>query len=300
MSFQILNYLPKLNNVEYHNTWIKAECPICKGILKIASSGAKIGAFACYTSDCHKIRPNPIVKELTKDEFRPKKSLYSTRQIRIPNLSDIITPLHFKLTEDNAKDFFSAETYKPPWSDKSPDGDEITIYNYDDFKLVRIKPLTEKKFFYFRVKKEGVWINEVPTTFKNVPVYRSNYLSSSVIFCEGEKVASYLQKLQLNAVSFPSFVYQESYLAKFLRCLSYKVKNIVYLTDNDDTGKQKADKFLKEAWKSGINSNSCNIAELLGRGTEKNYDAADAIDEKIIATREDLMGLLLKCNTQKA
>ncbi len=113
-----------------------------------------------------------------------------------------------------------------------------------------------------------------------------------MVFVEGEKVASYLQELGINAVSFPSFVYQQSYLAKFLRCLSYKVKNIIYLEDNDDTGKQKAQKFLHEAWKSGINASSYNIAQLLGRGAEKNYDAADAIDNWEICTREELLGLL--------
>jgi hypothetical protein len=40
------------------------------------------------------------------------------------------------------------------------------------------------------------------------------------------------------------------------------------------------------------------VAELLGRGAEKNYDAADAIENWEICTREELLGLLW--NTKKA
>jgi hypothetical protein len=70
------------------------------------------------------------------------------------------------------------------------------------------------------------------------------------------------------------------------------VRNIAYLTDNDEVGEAKGQKFLHEAWKSGITASSYNIAELLGRGAEKNYDAADAIDNWEICTREELLGLL--------
>ncbi len=77
------------------------------------------------------------------------------------------------------------------------------------------------------------------------------------------------------------------------------MRNIVYLTDNDEVGEAKAQKFLHEAWKSGINASSYNIAELLGKESEKNYDAADAIENWEICTREELLGLLKGCNTQK-
>jgi hypothetical protein len=301
--FQILNYLHKLENVSNHRSWILADCPICgENKLKIVSEGKKAGAYSCYSSSqCHLLRkegtgyqPSLIADKLQEGEFRPLCSS-SPRQIRIPKLQDIVTPLPLDLSQVDVPQFFSDLPYKAPWTSTNESGDKITIYRYLDFDLVRIDPApykNEKKFFYFRVKKSGNWVNEVPTTFKHVPVYRSDYLQHSVIFCEGEKVASYLQELQLAAVSFPSFVYQQSYLAKFLRCLSYKVKNIIYLEDNDETGKVKAQKFLHEAWKSGINASSFNIAQLLGRGAENNYDAADAIDNWEIVTREELLELL--------
>jgi hypothetical protein len=303
--FQILKYLHKLENVSSHRSWILADCPICgENKLKIVSEGTKRGAYSCYSSSqCHLLRkegtgyqPSLIADKLQEGEFRPLCSS-SPRQIRIPKLQDIVTPLPLDLTQIDVTQFFSDLPYEAPWSITNESGDKVTIYRYLDFELVRIDPHDKKKFFYFRIKKSGNWVNEVPTTFKHVPVYRSNYLQHSVIFCEGEKVASYLQELQLASASFPSFVYQQSYLAKFLRCLSYKVKNIIYLEDNDDTGKQKAQKFLQEAWKSGISASSYNIAELLGRGAEKNYDAADAIDDWEIVTREELLGLLW--NTKK-
>ena len=304
MTFQILNYLPKLENVENHRSWILADCPICgEHKLKIVAEGTKKGAYSCYSSSqCHLLRkegtgyqPSLIADKLQQGEFRPRRSNSHLRQIKLPPLRDIVKPLELNLQETDNAQFFSDLPYKAPWSSKNESGDKVTIYRYLDFQLIRIDPSPhkhEKKFFYFRIKKSGNWVNEVPTTFKHVPVYHSDYLQHSIIFCEGEKVASYLQELQLAAVSFPSFVYQQSYLAKFLRCLSYKVKNIIYLEDNDETGKQKAQKFLQEAWKSGINASSYNIAELLGRGAEKNYDAADAIDSWEICTREELLGLL--------
>lgn len=295
MTFLILNYVNQLQNVETHNSWFLADCPVCGAHkLKVVTTGTKAGAFACYSSECHKIKPNPIIKELTKNEFKPKS--YAARRIHVPKLQDIIKPLELNLQEIDVTQFYSSLPYEKPWHTFFDDGKKLTIYKYNDFNLHRIDAApnsNEKKFFYFRIKKEnGEWSNEVPTVFRNVPVYRSEYISSCVVFTEGEKVASSLQSLGLNALSFPSFVYQQSYLAKFIRCLSYKVRNIIYLTDNDEVGKTKAEKFLHEAWKSGITASSYNIAELLGKGDEKNYDAADSIDESIISSRDDLFNLL--------
>jgi len=291
--------------VENHRSWTLADCPVCgEHKLKIVTEGKKYGAFGCYSKkECHKLRkegvgyqPSLISAKLQEGEFRPKRRSSALRQIKLPPLRDIVKPLELNLQEVDVTQFFSSVPYEKPWSTYFEDGDKFTIYPYDDFQLIRIDPSPhkhEKKFFYFRIKKSGNWVNEVPVSFKHVPVYRSDYLQHSVIFCEGEKVASCLQELQLAAVSFPSFVYQQSYLAKFLRCLSHnKVKNIIYLEDNDTTGREKAQKFLQEAWKSGINASSYNIAQLLGRGAEKNYDAADAIDNWEICTREELLGLL--------
>ena len=309
--FQILNYLHKLENTSNHRSWILADCPICgENKLKIVAEGTKKGAYSCYSSSqCHLLRkegtgyqPSLISAKLQEGEFRPRRSS-SPRQIRVPKLIDIVTPRPLNLAEINAKQFFSDLPYEKPWQTYFEDGKKLTIYKYDDFTVNRIDPAPnsgEKKFFYFRIKKEnGEWVNEAPTKFNHVPVYRSCYLTTFVVFVEGEKVASYLQELGINAVSFPSFVYEQSYLAKFLRCLSYKVKNIIYLEDNDETGNEKAQKFLQEAWKSGISASSYNIAQLLGRGAEKNYDAADAIENWEICTREELLGLLKGCNTQK-
>jgi hypothetical protein len=297
--FLILNYLQKLDDLqklEYHSSWIKAQCPVCGGSLKIVSSGTKSGAYSCYTSDCHKLRPNPIREYLTQGEFKPKK--YSNRKIHAPQITDIVTPLPLNLNEIDVTQFYTNLPHEKPWSSKNELGDKVTIYNYQDFQLVRIDPHDKKKFFYFRVKDaNNNWINEVPINFKNIPVYTSKYISKCVIFTEGEKVADCLQSLGLFALSFPSFVYQQSYLAKFLRCLSFRIENIIYLSDNDETGQIKAQKFLREAWKSKINASSYNIAELLGKSEEKNYDCADAVESWEIVTREELLGILKQCST---
>jgi hypothetical protein len=300
VTFLILNYISKLENVSEHNSWLLADCPVCgEHKLKVVTTGKKAGAFACYSgSECHKVKPNPIVKELTKGEFKLKS--YAARRIHVPKLVDIVTPLPLDLSQVDVTQFFSELAFEKPWSTTFENGTTLTIYPYDDFQVLRLKPENEKKFFYFRAKQpDGSWLNEVPTTFRNVPIYLSKYAQSSVIFVEGEKCAAALHSLGIAALSFPSFVYQQSYLAKFMRCLSYKVRNIAYLTDNDEVGEAKAQKFLHEAWKSGISASSYNIAQLLGRGAEKNYDAADAIDSWEICTREELLGLLKGCNTQK-
>ena len=296
--------------MENHRSWILADCPIChENKLKIVAEGTKKGAYSCYSSSqCHLLRkegtgyqPSLIAAKLQQGEFRPKHRNSVLRQIKIPPLRDIIKPLPLNLQELDVTQFFSDLPFEKPWSTTFENGTTLTIYPYDDFQVLRLKPENEKKFFYFRIKQpDGSWLNEVPTTFRNVPIYLSKYVQPFVIFVEGEKCAAALQQIGIAALSFPSFVYQQSYLAKFLRCLSYKVRHILYLTDNDEVGEAKAQKFLHEAWKSGISASSYNIAELLGRGAEKNYDAADAIDNWEICTREELLGLLKGCNTQKA
>lgn len=288
--------------MENHRSWILADCPICgEHKLKIVTEGTKKGAYSCYSSSqCHLLRkegtgyqPSLIAAKLQEGEFRPKRSNSASRKIRIPQIRDIVTPLPLDLSQIDVTQFFSELAFEKPWSTTFEDGTTLTIYPYDDFQLLRLKPENEKKFFYFRFKQpDGSWLNEVPTTFRNVPIYLSKYAQPFVIFVEGEKCAAALQSLGIAALSFPSFVYQQSYLAKFLRCLSYKVKNIIYLEDNDEVGEAKAQKFLHEAWKSGINASSYNIAELLRKESEKNYDAADAIDSWEICTREELLGLL--------
>lgn len=298
MTFFILNYVNRLQNVEYHSSWLLADCPVCGAHkLKVVTAGRKVGAFACYSDrECHKTKPNPIVKELTKGEFKSKN--YAARRIHVPKLQDIVTPRPLNLEKLDTTQFYTDIVYKKPWSSINELGDKITVYNYQDFSLVRIDPHNKKKFFYFRVKNaNNEWVNEVPTNFKNIPVYTSKYISKCVIFTEGEKVADCLQSLGLFALSFPSFVYQQSYLTKFLRCLSFRIENIIYLSDNDETGELKAQKFLHEAWKSKINASSYNIAELLGKADEKNYDCADAVENWDIVTREELLGLLKCCMT---
>jgi len=301
VTFLILNYVNQLQNVETHNSWFLADCPACGAHkLKVVTTGIKAGAFSCYENSCEKTRPNPIIKELTKNEFKPKS--YAARRIHVPKLQDIIKPLELNLQEIDVTQFYSSLPYEKPWQTTFEDGGKLTIYKYQDFTLNRIDPAphkNEKKFFYFRIKQpDGTWLNEVPTTFRNVPIYLSKYAQPFVVFVEGEKCAAALQSLGIAALSFPSFVYQQSYLAKFIRCLSYTTKNIIYLTDNDEVGEAKAQKFLHEAWKSDINASSYNIAELLGKGDEKNYDVADAIDDWLICSREELLGVL-KCSIQK-
>lgn len=305
--FLILNYLQKLDDLEkleHHSSWIKAKCPACGGILKIVSSGTKSGAYSCYTNDCQRATPNPIREYLTRGEFKSKANNYSSRKMRMPSIVDIVSPRPLLLSEIDVTEFYTDIVYERPWQTTFEDGDKLTIYKYDEFTLNRIDPAPhkdKKKFFYFRIKDiNNEWVNEVPKHFKKVPVYQSKYIAESVVFCEGEKCASALQSLGINALSFPSFVYQQSYLAKFLRCLSYRLRRAIYLTDNDEVGEAKAQKFLQEAWKSGISASSYNIAQLLGRGAEKNYDAADAIENWEICTREELLGLLKGCNTPKA
>jgi len=268
-------------------TWIKAICPVCGGSnLKI---NLRTNAFACYTQECHKIRPNPIVIALAGDAFykRTEKKYEPVR------LVEYVKPLLFSVHDPT--EYYTEIPYVPSWSKTFPDS-KYTIYNYDDFQVVRVDPKGKKKFFYQRYKPtpDSEWVNGIPAKLKNVPLFRSDYVAASVVLSEGEKTAEYLQALGINSLAFPSFIQTSDSLPKYIRCMAHEVKNIIYLEDNDVAGSDKRDFILHNAWKAGINAVSFNVAKMVGFSHASGYDVADAIDGGIIKSRESLFNLLIK------
>jgi hypothetical protein len=303
--FNILNHLDKLRDygeVKEYGTWMLATCPVCGGKLKINTNPSKEGAYACYTNFCHESFGNPVRKLLYKrkpfsvaNNFNPKSSGYK-------KLPDLVYPIPIKA---EAKDFLTKVTFIPPTQKRElTNGHKklFTYFEYKDFRVVRLDYQSDnviKKFIYPEYFDSGVWIEGVPLTLTEIPLYRLSYLQPSIVFTEGEKCATIAQKLGLAAVTFPMFAYSERYIDRYVRKLKERgVDNVLYLEDNDKIGQKKADTVLNYCYKNGIGGKSANLVSIFpDYSNVSGFDIYDAHKASLITTG-NVIDIVEKCLCQ--
>lgn len=292
-SFNILDYVDKLQIKQTHTTWLEAVCPVCGGKLKISTVGIKRGAYACYTSECHKLNPNPIRNHL--DPGSRFKIVPRTKTMKIiPKL------LPFDRTEINYN--YSLDQFYIQNKDYNPDQfvDNARIGNniitrfyylseddevYEDVLsliLVRVdNVVTHKKSIYFQYTYDqvaGVPICTEGTPKKPIskPFFRKEVIQPFCIFVEGEKCAYIAQKHDLAAFSIPAYMHSEYYLPDVCQTLkNMGVTDILIFRDNDHPGLLKASLLGYNLYRKGIRAKIVNIAEYAHTTDIGGYDIAD-------------------------
>lgn len=286
--FCILDYIPQLERygeVKNNGSWIEATCPICGGKLKIRTTADGHAPYSCFTNSCHELRPNPIRKLLYRPNSFNAKNSFSVKLTRPYKLTEIVKP---KYVQDSIYSFLSKVPYVPPKRVKFEDR-IFTYFSYEDFRVTRVDYILDgvkQKVVYpeYYDATSNIYVKGVPSDLTDLPIYRKDYLQENILLGEGEKVATIGQRLGLAALTFPSFLYSEMYLERAVRNLKAKgVKNVLYLTDNDEAGFQKAKKVLNLLWKYSIGANQINLAQSFNEYKDvSGFDLADCFSLHLI------------------
>jgi hypothetical protein len=297
--FKILDHLDKLENVKHHLTWGSATCPVCGGTLKFSKSGYKANSYACYTSNCHTIK-----NEYGVNRIKAKLQVYSpfssgNTHFKVANIFTTPTRLlEIPIPIVDTLQLYSDIEYKPPKRNTSKDKQKRYIYfEYDAFTYVRVDTITEEgvdKYFYpTHVNNRGFSIKGMPLD-SGLPVYRTEYIQRDVLVVEGEKCASFLQKLGMSAICVNSAFMSEHTLKDIMQALKdLGVENIVYLSDNDIAGEHKANMTMQAAWSVGIHADVLRIVDYYVEYSElQGFDIVDLYLKNRISTREDVMEIV--------
>jgi hypothetical protein len=300
MSFNILDCLKTLETygpVTENSTWIEATCPVCGGKLKITKNPSKLGAYGCYTNECHrdsKIR-NVLYRKMP---FRPSKAFTITKTKTV-KLAEIISPIAVKAT---AKSFLTDVKFIAPKQEKLEDGKTYTYFLYEGFRVVRLDTIdsegNSKKYIHpeYLPNPDGEYIKGIPSNLSYPPIYRDIYIQSSMVFVEGEKTATVAQYMGLAAATLPTMAYSEKPIEIYAKYLAAKgVENVLYLMDNDIPGKHKATLFRNAFNKYGIGCNVINLASDIYKEYKDwgGFDLCDAYNQYLVNNVEEFIDSIL-------
>lgn len=296
--FNILEHLDKLEKVKRHSTWIEAACPACGGKLKISSSSARMGSYACYTEECHtqmdRRGRNKIRAILQPDSPFRTSNVFATSNIfkAQTRLSPTALPISTSL------DLSSPVIYVRPNVTQVDMYKRVVKFDYSGFSSYRVDYVDREtgvldKYFYPMYMSDKGNVLGLPSGV-DLPVYREDYISKDLVIAEGEKCATYLQRLGISCISIYGPYSGSSLLAGIMLKLRDRgVSNVVYLEDNDKPGRSKARKVLEECWRSGIHASSINVTDLYPQYRDiQGFDIADLYAADEIASYEDVVGLI--------
>lgn len=304
--FSILDHKKSLNIIEEHNTWFKAECPICGGNLKVNKLS---GAYACYTNHCEgnrqDINTNKIRNLLNKPSPFKQRSPFSLSSLfSNENQKRLIEVVKPKAISCESSAFSTNVAWTRP-RQKQVNGSILTCYQYTDtFRIIRVDYLGKKTIHmeYLDMDK-GKWQVGLPCKIPNKLCYRPEYLQPNIVVVEGEKCAAVAQRIGLAAICIPYFIYSEGYLNRYVSQLASdcKLENVLVLADNDDVGRKKAKTLATYFWKYNVGSTILNLAPFLGKQDTPGYDIYDAvIDKKIrVSNIISVLGELINASTHE-
>lgn len=276
--FNILDYLDRLDNVVEQSTWIQATCPVCGGSLKISKNPTKHGAYACYTNNCHQKNGNLIRNKLYKKKPFSKSSAFKNKAKKVSTLVSLVEPIPI---DTDASSFISDVTFTMPEQIRTQ-GKLFTYFDYGSFRMVRLDLKnpdgTKEKYIYPEYFNRNKYVKGLPSVIPDLPIYTDRYIQESMIFVEGEKVATIGQMLKLATATFPTFAFSEEALKKCAVLLKKQgVKNVLYLADNDEAGKHKAELICNYFWYNGIGTKAINLADVFTDfRRHKGFDLYDA------------------------
>lgn len=272
----LLQNLSIKKQTKYH---VEAECPVCKGKLKISLSPSSYGAYKCWTNNC---RPKDIKETLG-----------------IPKLSSTESPFSRSKIFDNdsflsiqAKDFENIDlckilSYVPLKQDlqvyinaKKQVRQRIFPYSRSQ-RILRVDEVgVKKKQVYIQYWSDEGWKNGVgEDTWELYSYGLENNITekSTIIFVEGEKTCEFVKQSGWAAITCMSSIFYSKDL--FLSLILFKkkfphIQNILYFPDDDAAGYKKAEYVETACAKAKLgfkvkNISSLNLKNLSG------FDLAD-------------------------
>jgi hypothetical protein len=194
-------------------------------------------------------------------------------------------------------DLISNVEYIPPRRHVTRENKRYIYFEYDAFTYVRVETITEEgadKYFYpTYINSKGHSVQGMPLD-SGLPVYRTQYLQRDVLVVEGEKCASFLQKLGLAAICINIAFVSDMTLSDIMEELKTRgVKNILYLPDNDYSGEVKANKIMQAAWKARLSADILNLVDFYVEYADlQGFDIVDLFMKNRIASKEDVLEII--------
>lgn len=280
MTFSILEYTEKLNNVEEKGSWLLADCPVCHAHkLKINASS---GAYKCYANDCssQKIRDSvakytPYIKTNLRVARKAVRRYLDAEPLYIP--IEILEALesHFvrcERKEEIDRKYYIYNVWQRTVRFESKDGKKIVAPQY--------LKVGDNYGNYVSGTGSGQWLlfNEQYLTTYSLTLERNipkNYLQGSyIMMAEGEKCAVSVTNETYECLTPAGFCFSPEYLDNAAkRLVTYGLKGVLYFEDNDTAGRKKSYMVSNACWRNGLECTVINPSFF-----SMDYAAVDGFD----------------------
>jgi hypothetical protein len=281
--FRLIDHIHLLDVQERKNSYVKAVCPVCQGIIKFNTNthSSYYGAYSCYSQGCSS---KDIRKALGLVEDNPYDFyVSSTPNEFIPSPIDIQKPVILCKVTNYAKpkqySFFSIDYQN---------NINLTYYKYTDKVRVKRIDTPDEKIPVFEIFVDGQWVSKDTAKYMDLyPLYTNGTdlsTGNTVFMAEGEKTTDYLCSLGLPCFTPCVIGFNVDYLSLTLQSYYARhIKNVYYFPDNDLAGERKAKIVLHACWNSGIGAKSISLNELFPtKELFKGMDLADIDKEELL------------------
>lgn len=283
MTFNILDYTEKLENVEDKGSWLLADCPVCHSHkLKINASS---GAYKCYANDCssQKIRDSvakytPYIKTNLRAARKAARRYLDAEPLYIPfNIFEALET-HFvrcERKEEIDRKYYVYNVWQRTVRFESKDGKKIVAPQY--------LKVGDNYGNYVSGTGSGQWLlfNEQHLTTYSIALENNvpkSYLQSKyIMIAEGEKCAVSVSNQTYECLTPAGFCFTPEYLDNAAkRFLTYGLRGVLYFEDNDTAGKKKAHMVANSCWRNGLQCTVINPTFFsMDYATIDGFDIAD-------------------------
>lgn len=279
MTFNILDYTEKLENVEEKSSWLLADCPVCHvHKLKINST---TGAYKCYANDCssQKIRDSvakytPYIKTNLRTPRKAARRYLDAEPLYIPNV--VLLALASLFVRSERTEEIDRQYYNYTSTQKS-----VRFTTKEDKKIVAPQYLKNDKYVSGVGDSEWLLFNERHLFTYNpeldTDLSKAGIEGSYIMMAEGEKCAVSVANQTYECLTPAGFCFSPEYLDLAIkRLVTYGLRGVLYFEDNDTAGKKKAHMVANACWRNGLQCTVINPSFLRsGAVADDGFDIAD-------------------------
>ena len=278
MTFDIREYTSKLENLNDNESYLVADCPVCKQHkLKI---NATTGAYGCYGNRCiAKDIRNAIAKYTPYIPTNQRKVQKQTRlfldaePIEIPY--QILSSIGKHFVRCDRKEEVDRKYYQYTLWQQT-----IRFYNKEGKKIVAPQFLKNDNYvsgtgFLPWILFNEDFLFEYPVE-TNTETYREDVKGKYICMAEGEPCAVYVTQDSYECLTPAGFCWTPEFLDNSARRLKEAgIKGCLYFADNDSVGEKKAKLVANAFWRNSLECSVINPAFCIS-DAPSGYDIKDS------------------------
>ena len=257
MTFSLLDYTDKLENVEEKGSWLLADCPVCqRHKLKVNTT---TGAYRCYANECSAkiirnsvakytpyIKSNLRVARKAVRRFLDAEPLYIPREV-LESFSAYF--LRCDRKEEVDRRYYAYSAFQQT----------VRFVTKDDKKIVAPQYWNDREQFVSGVGSRD-WLLFNEQWLQDYTIF-GKYVNTYLCVTEGEKCAVSVTQQRYECLTPAGFCFSPEYIDDAIKRLaSYGIRGMLYFADNDVAGERKAHMFSNACWRSGIHCTVINPA----------------------------------------